>query len=337
MKKIILSIALLTTLVSAEENILGEFGQATEEVENIITFDAGVWYMNWNQTSTSSEMLKNPADAYEMDYNIDSSMATVLALKMSYWFLSGSVEYSNNSFGSGSEESISNLDMGVALLDYIPYIDVELRYVKADFKGAMTAVSASENGSSDFETKVDIFDIIIYPFNDYVGVGYRNYNYEFPQDVYITHDTSGDLLAGGAGLVDLAYEGYFYTLALDNKKQVDKRNNYSGLMYSALFGMGKLTPSAIVNEMTNQADVDLIDSFMGDSDATFYDIMLAYTYKEKSEDGFGYGFTAGYRYNKIETDASDNVGKEVAGAAYSIKTKFDSEFHGPYLNLVVSY
>jgi len=337
MKKTLLSVALCASVLTASESIIGEMSPSPEVEKNMVSFDVGTWYMNWNQTSTSAEMLSDSTQAIDINYNIDSSMAYVLAFKFDYWYLSGGVEYSNNSLGSGSEESISNLDLGVALLDYIPFLGVELRYVKADFKGKMSAVDASNTdlttgyGSSIFETKVDIFDIVIYPFNDYIGVGYRNYNYEFPQDAYVTRDSDGTSIQ--SGLVDLAYEGYFYTLAVDNKKQVDKLNSYNGFVYSALFGMGKLTPSALVNERTSASDAAVIDAYLGDSDATFYDILLGYSYKTKDDDGFGYGLTAGYRYNKIEADASDSVDNN----GYSIKTKFDTEFHGPFINLVVSY
>ena len=339
MKKVVLSSILLTSMLMGSEALLGEFGVPVAQANAMVTLDAGAWFMNWNQTSTSSSMLSDPSQAIDTQYTIDSSMAAVVSLSVSYWYLSGTVEYSDNSFGSGSEDSISNLDIGLALLDYIPYIDVELRYVKSDFKGKMSAKDPSGTdlttayGTSNFETKVDIFDLIIYPFNKYVGIGYRNYNYEFPQDAYITRDADGALLANGSGLVDLAYEGYFYTLVFDNKKMVDVKNNYNGLIYSFIAGMGKLTPTALSNERTSATDAAFIDTYLGDSDATFYDVLLGYSYKTKDNDGFGYGVTAGYRYNKIETDASDSVNNN----GYSMRTKFDTEFHGPYVNLVVSY
>jgi len=335
MKKIVLSTLLASNLLMASNAILGEVVQNTEESPSMISFDAGMWYMSWNQTSTSADMLKNSSDALDVNYNIDDSMAAQVALKVNYGYLSGSLDYTDSSSSSDNGDGISSLDVGLALLDYIPFLDVEMRYVKSDFSGSMSAKDSGTGnyGTSDFTTSVEIYDIILYPFNKYLGVGYRSYSYEFPQDVYITRDSDGTLLAGGSGLLDLAYEGYFYTLALDNKKMVDARNNYNGFIYSITAGYGKLTPSALQNEKADAATVSLVDSYLGESDALFYDVLLGYSYKKKDTSGFGYGVTAGYRYNKIEADESEDVNN----GGYSIKTKFDTEFYGPYVSLVFSY
>ena len=67
MKKIVLSLALSASLVMASESILGEFG-TPEEYKAIsgVTLDAGIWYMSWNQTSTSSEMVNDPTKVLDV-------------------------------------------------------------------------------------------------------------------------------------------------------------------------------------------------------------------------------------------------------------------------------
>lgn len=343
MKKIILSMALCAYAFGASDMNTTEesISSGLKDKKNILSFNVGLWNMNWNQTSTSASMLKDPSDALDMNYNIDSSIAYVLALKFDYAHFNGSIEYSSDTTGSTNgedDESIQNLNVGLSMLDYIPNLNAEVRYTKSNFKGQMNSKDASsgEYASSSFETKVDIFDIIIYPFNKYVGVGYRKYKYEFPQDAYITN-SSGDLLktekGDAKGVLDLAYEGYFYTLVLDNKKMVDVKPEYNGFVYSLIIGMGKLTPSAGENEIIDSDGAAYFDTYLGDSDATFYDVLVGYSYKSKMNNNFAYGLTAGYRYNKIETEASESVDNN----GYSMRTKFNTEFYGPFVNIVASF
>ena len=338
MKKIILSALVSASLLGASEvtsDVTQQESVNDAPKKSILTFNVGAWYMNWNQTSTSSEMLKNSDDALDMTYNIDSSIAYVLSLKFDYAFLSGSVEYSSDTSSGGKDEEsgIENLDVGLAMIDGIPYLNAEVRYTKSNFQGEMNGKkkSGGEYASGNFESKLEIFDLIIYPFNKYVGVGYRTYNYEFPQDAYITADSDGHSVL--ANLLDLAYEGDFYTIVVDNKKMVDVAKEYNGVVYSFIAGMGKLTPTAGTNAQTSSSDAALYNSFLGESDATFYDLLLGYSYKSAMDNGFAYGLTAGYRYNKIEADASEKVNNN----GYSMRTKFDTEFYGPFVNIAMSF
>ncbi|MBU0720437.1 hypothetical protein KJ877_03785 [bacterium] len=315
MKKIALSLAFFASLACGNESILGEFDNSTAQKMSGISFDAGMWYMTWDQTSTASDMLLNSSDALDTTYNIENSPAAVANLNMSYRYLSGNFEYYQN-------KDISGMNLGLSLLELIPYLNLEFRYVKADFKGDIASKLSSGGAisSGTFETKLDIADVIVYPFNEYIGFGYRTYKYEVPQDVYVINNSDGSLVAGGAGLIDISYEGSFYTAVLDNKRMVDTKTNYNGLVYSASFGIGKLKPKASGYE-----------EWITESDAQMFDILVGYSYKTKSDTGFGYGLGAGYRYNKIETTANKT------SATYSLLTEFNTEFHGPFIDVTISY
>jgi len=334
MKKIILSTFVASTILFGSDSILGEFGSSNKKVSNSINLDIGVWNIDWEQTSSSSEMLKDQKDALDVDYSIESSLAFVASLKLNYHSLSGTIEYKDNSFNAGDGGEINSLNVGLALLDLIPYFTVEARYIKSNFNGAMSAMtqSGTDVSSGTFSTKLQISDIIIYPFNDYLGFGYRNYNYEFPQDMYIINNLDSEVYK--SSLAYFAYEGYFYTLAFDNKKLVNPRNNYNGLVYSFTLGVGELSPKILPSEVIDSESASTLNSsYLGDSDTLFYDIQVGYSYKSKKRKDIGYGITAGYRYNKIEVDESSTLNEN----GYNIKTKFNTEFYGPFLDLNIRY
>jgi hypothetical protein len=297
---------------------LVSFVEANEITPNI-SLDAGAWYMNWKQTSTASGFLKNSSDALDTTYKIDNSVASLVRLNLNYKFLNWNMEYYNNSFSSSKKDNIKGLNIALSILKFIPHMDVEMRYIKTDFQGTINSKSNStgEVGSGIFETKLTIMDATVYPFNKYVGVGYRKYKYDVPQDVYIVRNSDDSLI--GAGLIDVSYEGDFYTVSIDNKRLVDREINYNGIVYSASCGIGKLKPKT-----------DGFEKWTTDSDATYYDIFAGYSYKKKSNK-YGYGITTGYRYNKIDTKSNKTSGD------YSLITEFNSEFQGPFINLNFSF
>ena len=340
MRKIVLSLAVLVSLASASESIIGEFGAPTKHQVSGISLDAGLWYMTWDQTSTASDMLQNSSDALDSTSTIDSAIATAVKLNMNYPYVSANAEYYN-----GNDIDSFNLDF--TLLKLIPFINIEFRYVQSNFNGyfftkpstitTQQALDTNQYADGKFESPLKIIDIIIYPFNEYFGLGYRNYDYEVPQDFYLIDNTTNALAtttnAPNSGAVDIKYKGSFFTLVADNKKLVQAKSDYNGLIYSAIIGYGKLSPSSLTNEYVTLSDAQYLNTFVSDNDATFYDISFGYSYKHKSDDGFGYGLGAGYRYNKIETTANKASNSE----GYSLITEFNTEFHGPFIDLTISY
>lgn len=304
--------------------------------QDIVSLDVGTWYMSWRQTSQASSMLSNDKDALNINYSIDNAIAQTIKMNLNYRYINAKLEYID-SISSKNEQKTSSFNLGLSILELIPYLNIELRYVKAKFSGAMSATDNNgidknqEYGKGTFDADVDIADIIFYPFNDYVGLGYRNYSYAFPQDVYVTNDTTGKSILGS--LAHIKYKGYFYTLALDNKRLVDKEDKYNGVVYTATYGIGQLTPHSITNSKSTKEDTKLIDSYLGKNDAQFIDVMFGYKYKQKKSEFFGYGITTGYRYNKIETKSGSKINND----GYSIRTKFNTEFYGPFIGLEISY
>ncbi len=327
MKKIVLSLALGASLLMGTDSIWGEFTTPKDEKPAMISADVGIWNITWDQTSTSADFLQDPSNALGTSYNIDKAPAAVLELNFNYEFVSANAEYFNSDGASG-------LGFDVALLELIPFINLELRYVKADFEGTLNYNSTPTTAEFiDFESPLSVLDIIVYPMNKYIGVGYRTYEYEMPQDVYLINNQTNSAILGG--MSDINYKGNFFTVVLDNKKEVNSRKNYNGLVFSAIFGIGELTPETVVNSDfgIDAESADFLNDYLEDSDSTFYDIQVGYSYKVQSDAGFGYGIGAGYRYNKIETTANKASNED----DYSLMTEFNTEFHGPYVDVSVSF
>lgn len=283
--------------------------------------DVGSWFVGWNQTSNGAKVITNKTEALNVNYNIDDSMAVTTVLKANYKTISAKLEYYTTAITSVKNEEISGLNLGVDMLELVPNLGVELRVLRSDFKGHIKATEksdgsvASESPSDGtFSTKLKIDDLIVYPFNDYVGVGYRKYNYEFPQDLYLVRNS--DNKGTARGLANVEYDGDFYTFVVDNKRLV-KGN---GVIYSLMYGKGKLDPKASGYEKWTKT-----------SDASFVDILLGYSYKFKKKNSLGLGVNGGYRYNKIETTANKK------GGEYSLITEFQTEFYGPFINVAISY
>lgn len=325
MKKIIVTLLATTSLLMSSEAILGEFSTPKNNTPSMFNIKAGLWHINWDQTSTASGALQDPSDAFNTSYKIGSAPAAMIDINLNYGSVTANTEYYNSG-------NIDGFNFDISLLKYIPFLNLEFRYVKADFKGAFTSTGYVNHADAELEFKspLQIMDVIAYPFNEYIGVGYRTYNYELPQDYYLLNNTSGALVpipgSGGnenGGWTDVKYDGQFYTLVLDNKKQVSSHSNYNGLLYSAVMGIGKLTPTDLQSAGNNQ--------YMADSDATLYDFELGYSYKSKSDSGFGYGIGAGYRYNKIETKSNNS------STTHTLVTEFNTEFHGPFIDVSVNF
>lgn len=290
------------------------------QAESGVSLDVGAWYMMWDQTSDASNRFSD-ANRINMKYNIDDSMASFASLKGNYKLISAKLEYISTkpTSGSKSDDEMSAVSFGVFGAGLIPNIDVKIDYVGTKFKGSLEATKVSNNDTSSgtFETDLKIWDFAIYPYNKYVGVGYRKYKYEVPQDMYVVNNTTNAVAI--AGLADIDYDGDFVTLTVDNKKQIEPLKTHSGVVYALTVGKGTLDASSVGYEQ-----------YLTKSDATFYDLSLAYNYKKKNADYMGYGFDIGYRYNSISTKANQE-------GSYSMITEFTSEFHGPFVNMVMSF
>jgi len=280
------------------------------------SISVGTWMINWDQKSTSIDMLTNKNSALDVSYDIKSSLATTRGLKANYRLISAKAEYYSTGITAKDDEEVKGLNIGLSATDLIPYIDTEFRLNSADFKGSIKAKKADGTNVAPsngiFKTQLNIFDFIIYPFNKYVGFGYRKYKYDFPQDMYLLRNSDNTSIS--AGLLNIDYDGSFYTINIDNKRY---KNN--GFIYSLSAGVGTLTPKA-----------KGFEAYIEDSDAKFADAFLGYTSITLNR-GIKFSYTVGYKYNKIQTNANKN------NKTYTLLTEFNSSFHGPFVQIAFVY
>lgn len=321
--KITLAVALCSTLASAIDiKSLAGLEIPPLEFDRIgVSASAGAWYINWDQTSNASDRFGNKA--IDTTYDIQSSIAPTVDFQLSYSGIIGNLSYTNSDStagqSNGEDSGVSALSLGLLVLGKIPYINLDVRYVKANFKGSISANDreTGNTGVGSFESNLDIYEIIVYPMNRYLGVGYRNYKYEVPQDLYIVNNGTNAIVT--KGLADISYKGDFVEITLDNKKLIKEVTEYNGLAYSMTAGLGKLDATSAGYEQ-----------YLTQSDAVFYDLSLGYAYQHDSGDRLHYGLEVGYRYNAIDTSANQE-------GDYSMITEFTTEFYGPYASVNISY
>ncbi len=282
-----------------------------DEAESGVSVDIGGWYINWTQNSNSGDSF--PENALNMDYNIEDSVATVLRLRANYKLIPIEFEYYSSGLDSEKGQEADGFSMGFSLIDMIPNLDVEFNFLKANFRGELKANYKGEYPSSgDFETELQILNAIIYPFNQYLGFGYRKYNYEFPQDMYIVENKTGEVLH--QGLANIEYDGYFYQAVFGNKRFYE-----NSLIFNIAVGKGKLESTA---EGFNQ--------YLTDLDAEFLEAIIGYNIQEKFLDGYDVDFDFGYKYNYIST-------KYKTSGDYNMVTEFSTIFSGPFANMSINF
>jgi hypothetical protein len=300
---------------------IDEWNKATSS----FTIDAGVWYMMWDQNNDiSNSKVTDHASYAKTDYDIDNTIATVVKLKGNYKLISGSLEYYSGSASTKTDEDVSSVAFGVFAVGLIPHVNVAFNMTKSTFeRGEYTydykTPLDTYDGKALFKTNTTIVEMNIYPYNDYLGIGYRNYQYEVPAQFAVVNNGS----VVNVGLMDTKLNGKFIQLALDNKKQTDKILNYKGIVYSATIGKGTFDMDSVSQPG--------LDSYLSELDATFVETSIGYTYNNKKSKDLSLGFNAGYRYNKITTD-DVNLNQSV-----KLTTTFDTVFHGPYVNMVLSF
>ena len=320
MKKVIFTTVLLSVLAIANEasffeKKVEEVKQKWDKAENGVGVEIGGWYINWEQTSNGAKNFPN--NAIDTNYNIGDSVATLIKLKANYKLLSTSLEYYNSEMlGSKKDQKMKGYSFALAVIDLIPYINAEFRLLKSNFRGNINASYQGENSSGIFETELKIVDAIIYPFNKHIGFGYRSYEYEFPQDMYVLNNKTNQVII--EGLADIKYKGHFYQIVYDNKRLYDFEANIWGPIFSISAGVGKL-----------EATAEGFEEYLTDLNAKFLEAMIGYRFK-KFTNKFDFRLDIGYRYNYITTDYKTS-------GDYSMVTEFTTKFSGPFANIVINF
>lgn len=318
-KIVVLSLLTALSLEAGECNLSGGDSFSLNKIvdkwnnsENALDIEAGGWYTSWTQISKSSKIINN---GIKVNYNIDDTLASVVKIRGQYRLLSGSLKYYNSKNSTGEEGSVKGYSFAASALDFLPCLSAEFRLIRASFDGSINAI-APENGaksSGTFSTEVKIADIILYPFSNYIGIGYRKYKYDFPLDMYVLENKTKNIII--SGLANVEYDGHFFEVVLDNSRLNQKESKF---IYSISAGVGTL-----------DAKAEGFEQYLTSSNAKFIEAMVGYSFKHQISN-VKYSINGGYRYNYLSTEYKTE-------GDYTMITEFSSKFTGPFLQFAIHF
>jgi len=288
------------------------------------------WFVQWQQTSTAATRFGG--DAINVDYTIDGAIAHSARIELELFGAGADlnlVELPKGSAGEG--QALSYLSMGVNYTELMGNTELHYRFEKGSFTGFINGADNAGNiGTGTFETDVVSHDVALLTQWG-IGIGYRSFTYEVPQDVYLINTSSRALLQ--SGFVDMNYDADFYTLIFTRDELLKKDTANFNLGLELRYGIGTMTPSGDFLDQTKQAlrDGDLDDNIIEDADASFLELDV-YAYMPlfpvatvTSE------LRAGYRSNTLTANFGEGSGD------YALVTDFETEFSGPYVALSAEF
>ena len=321
---------------SIEEEPKGEdfdvLAAAKNEFEKIKTSDEphlkakvaySPWFVNWQQTSTAATRFGG--DAINVDYSIDGSIAHSARIEFELLGIGADlnlVELPKGAAGEG--QALSYLSMGINYTELVGNTELHYRFEKGSFSGFINGADNAGNiGTGTFETDVVSHDIALLTKWG-IGIGYRSFTYEVPQDVYLINTSTQALLQ--SGFVDMQYDADFLTLIFTHDELLNKDTAKFNMGLELRYGVGTMTPSGDFLDETQQAlrDNGTDDNIIDDADATFLEFDV-YAYmpliKNATVDS---EIRLGYRSDTLTANFSEDSGD------YALVTDFETEFSGPY-------
>lgn len=288
------------------------------------------WFVNWRQISTAATRFGS--EAINVDYTIDGAIAQSARIEFNLFDLGAElnlVEIPKETAGEG--QTLSFLSLGLNYANFFGSTELQYRFEKGSFTGFIDGAGNGGNaGNGAFETDVVSHDITLLTSWG-VGIGYRSFAYELPQDVYLINTNTQVLLH--AGFVDMNYDADFYTLffARDELLKPDAANFNLGLQFR--YGIGRMVPSGEFLADTKQAlrDGNLDDDIIEDADASvleldFYAYMPLFPSERITNE-----IRFGYRSNTMTASFSEG------GGDYALVSDFETQFSGPYVAITADF
>jgi hypothetical protein len=290
------------------------------------------WLASWEQESTSASRFG--ANAVDVDYSIDSTLAHAVRIDMSLFDFGYTIENVKvPEDGDLGNKALNYLAMGI---NYTGITDVEFEYrlLQSSFEGYIDGNYNGRTGVGSFETDTNLHDFGVI-FKPGLGFGYRYFDYEVPQDVYIIgpNNPNTPILQGFA---DMHYQAHYLTGIYRDNDVFDTAEDLSmGLDLNFRFGYGIMQPGGDFLDNTEKTlrDGNILSSdgeLMQDGDTWFYDLDVKgfkqFDIAADVEGMFGLGYRISYL--KAEFDAKGD---------YSMVADFETTFSGPYAHLEVNY
>lgn len=285
------------------------------------------WLVEWDQKSTSSSRFGS--NAIDVDYTIDPTLAHAYQLRLSaYGFHYVIKNFEAPDESSLGDKTLSYLSMG---LNYLSDSNINYGYrlLQSSFEGLIDGTYRGKTGIGTFETDTVTHDIYV-SFESGFGFGYRYFDYEVPQDVYVVHSSTPNTPII-QGFVDMHHQAHYLTGSYKNKDLFSTaKSSTMGISLDFSAGFGSMSPdgqgfvneteSMLRNNGTIGAGVEIIE----DGDSWFYDIDINAYKNFKLGDRTSASLALGYRFNHLTTEFE-------AESEYSLVADFETTFSGPYL------
>ena len=311
----------------------------SEQVDEVINSDEKLWsvkvayspwFVNWSQKSTAASRFGS--DAIDVNYSIDGAVAHSARIEATFWKLGTDLNLVQLPEGSaGSQQALSYLSAGVNYSDLIGETTIGYRYEQGSFQGYISgADNDGKTGTGTFETDVTSHDITLITKWG-LGIGYRAFNYEVPQDVYLVNTSNNTVIE--SGFADMHYEANFLTLIFRREELLKPDVAKFNLGLELRYGLGSMTPSGDFVDETKAAlrDNNIDDNIIEDADASFIEADF-YAYMPLIQnDIVDSEFRLGYRIDTLTAEFGEGSGD------YALMTDFETEFSGPYIAVSANF
>ena len=319
-----LSLSVIGSFVCLNSVQADMLDNAAEIAKSQFYFDvnAGVWLVNWDQVSTASS--KFGSDAISTDYAIEMAPAAALSAKIGFTeFFTSKFEYVETQDDTGKKLSKYAGALGFFINDFTFYSQLYQGKFHGSLSGIKTTAGTSEFGSGTFETNLNLTDFVIFYKN--IGLGYRDFKYELPQDLYLVSAANPSSVIA-SGFEEIKYSGNFAMVAYDSNLGNALEAGWNLALYA---GMGDLKPSGkFLEDLNANATISAANegkSIMNNGQAYFIEGNLAYQWVYKRI-GIDWGINAGYKYSKLAATFDNN-------ANYALVTDFETTLNGPFVEL----
>ena len=317
----------LEEIEAAGKNKLNELVQRIDD-KSYVKFSGSYtpWLVNWKQKSTSASRFDQ--DAISVNYAIEDSIAHSAKLSIDILTIEFDLEVIDvpETNESSADNSLSALNMGLNFTELVGDTYMSYHYTGVKFKGAIFGDdNQGRTGTGKFETDANTHEVLINTHFG-LGIGYRDFSYDLPQDIYLIHSTNPNTSLF-SGFANVEYTAGFYMARFNNSNLFQAQSDELQIGTNIAYGIGKMEVGGdFITGIKSELNTDLV----GDADASIleiniYGIMPFFT---------GYGFTtyltAGYKSEVITAEYAELEG-------YSLVTDFETSFSGPYLTLSFSW
>lgn len=288
-----------------------------------ITASYSPWFVNWEQKSTAANQFGS--NVIDVDYAIDGAIAHSAILTIEVMGFEADFQLVELPESAEDEQkSLSTLSAAINYTDFVGDTSLHYTYRTTDFTGSISGDDgAGRDGQGTFKTEALSHDISLLTSWG-LGVGFRTFSYDLPQDVYLVKQ-SDPLNSLYSGFNNIEYSADFFQVVFAQEELLNKDTAKFNLGIKARYGFGTMNAGGEFIDGIEK-DEAIMSEVIGDGDASFVEFEI-YGYmplriSEKVDSNFKFG----YRSSVMSATFKP-------GETYSLVTDFETNFSGPYIAL----